>query len=80
MTQGPYPIHQFTVGNSQVPSADSSGFRILNMFNRDGWPTITESVVESADIVVHSVDSTVDSISDLARIGVWVWVFKGCFH
>ena len=30
----------------QFLSADSSGFRILNMFNKDSWPTITEPLVE----------------------------------
>ena len=42
------------------------------MFDRGSWPTITESVVQSADSVVQLADSTADSSSDLARIGVWV--------
>ena len=37
-------------------SADSRGFKILNMFDRDSRPTITESVVESADSAVESAD------------------------
>ena len=31
-------------------------FKILNMFDRDSRPTITESVVESADSAVESAD------------------------
>ena len=34
--------------------ADYKGFKILNMFDRNSWPTITESVVQSADSVVES--------------------------
>ena len=37
-------------------SADSRGFKILNMFDRGSRPTITESVVESADSAVESAD------------------------
>ena len=37
-------------------SADSRGFKILNMFDRGSRPTITESVVESADSAVKSAD------------------------
>ena len=42
----------------------------------ESLPTITESVVESANSVVESVDSTADSGPDLARLGVWVWAFR----
>ena len=37
-------------------SADSRGFKILNMFDRGSRPTITESVVESADSAVELAD------------------------
>ena len=40
----------------RLPSADSRGFKILNRFDRDSRPTITESVVESADSAVESAD------------------------
>ena len=40
----------------RLQSADSSGFKILNMFDRESRPTITESVVESADSAVESAD------------------------
>ena len=46
------------------------------MFDRQSWPTITESVVQSADSVVQSAYCSADSGSDLARIGVWVWAFS----
>ena len=41
---------------AHLPSADSRGFKILNMFDRDSRPTLTESVVESADSAVESAD------------------------
>ena len=69
----------YPLGNLHWPSADSIGFRILNKFNTESWPTITESVVQSADSVVQSVNSTADSSSDLARIGVWVWALREIF-
>ena len=37
-------------------------------------PTVTESVVESADSAVESADSTTDSAADPVKIGLWVWV------
>ena len=40
----------------RFPSADSRGFKILNMFDRASRPTITESVAESADSAVESAD------------------------
>ena len=60
----------------RFPSDDSRGFRILNMFDMDSRPTITESVVESADSVVESADSSVDSGLYLARISVWERAFR----
>ena len=62
------------VGRRKSP--DSSGFRILNMFNRESLPIITESVFESAVSVVELADSTADSSCDLARIGVWLRAFR----
>ena len=64
----------------RIPSADSSGFRISNMFDRDSRPTITESVVDSADSVVESADSSPDSVPYLARISMWVRAFSLCFQ
>ena len=62
------------------PSADSRGFKILNVFDRASWPTITESVVESADSAVESADSTADSTADSSedpvKIGLWVRAFS----
>ena len=40
----------------RLQAADSSGFKILNMFNRESRPTMRESVVESADSAVQSAD------------------------
>ena len=40
------------VGRFQL--ADSRGLKILSMFDRASRPTITESVVESADFAVES--------------------------
>ena len=45
-------------------SQPTSGFRILYMFNEESLPTITESVVESADSAVELADSTTDSAAD----------------
>ena len=53
-------------------SGDSSTFRILNMFNMDSQPTITESVVESANSAIESADSMADFTADPQKIGVWV--------
>ena len=41
---------------ADFPSADSSGFKILNMFDRESRPTMRESAVESADSAVQSAD------------------------
>ena len=61
---------RLTAKVGRFPSAYSSGFRMLNMFDRGSQPAITESMVKSAD----SVDSTTYSSPNLTRIGVWVWV------
>ena len=52
---GPYPLGRFPIGRL-VESADSSGFKILNMFDRESRPTMRESAVESADSAVQSAD------------------------
>ena len=59
----------------QFPLADSSGSRILNMYDRGSLPIITELVVESADSVIGSADSTTDFTADPVKIGLWVWAF-----
>ena len=40
----------------RLQSADFSGFKILNMFDRESRPTMRESVVKSADSAVESAD------------------------
>ena len=40
----------------RLQSADSSGFKILNMFDRESRPTMRDSAVESADSAVQSAD------------------------
>ena len=42
------------------------------MFNTGSRPTITKSVVESADSGVESADSITDSAADPVKIGLWV--------
>ena len=56
--------------STKVLSADSSGIRILNMFNRESRTTITELVVELAN-------STTNSPADPVKIGLWVRGLKG---
>ena len=56
-------------------SADSRGFIILNIIDQVSRPTITESVVESADYAVESADCTADSSEDPVKIGLWVRAF-----
>ena len=56
--------------------SDSRGFKILKMFDRASWPTITESVVESADSAVESAYSMADSSEDPVKISLWVWAFN----
>ena len=45
------------------------------MYDRGSLPIITELVVESADSVVGSADSTTDFTADPVKIGLWVWAF-----
>ena len=52
-----------------VPLAVSSGPRIVS-------PTVTESVVESANSVVEFFDSMTDSTVNSLKNGVWVWAFS----
>ena len=41
------------------------------MFNTGSRPTITKSVIESADSGLESADSSPDCNTDLAKVGVW---------
>ena len=52
---------------SNMPLADSRGFKILNTFDRASRPTIIESAVESADSAVKSADSIADSSADSVK-------------
>ena len=45
------------------------------MFNTGSRPTITKSVVETADLGLEKADSSTDSIAYSAKVGVWVRVF-----
>ena len=42
------------------------------MFNTGSWPTIEESLVESADSGIESADSTANYTTDSAKVSVWV--------
>ena len=42
------------------------------MFDRESRPTITESVVESADATVELADPTTDSAADPVKLGLWL--------
>ena len=42
-------------------STNSRAIKILNMFDRESRPTITESAVQSADCTTESADCTADS-------------------
>ena len=46
------------------------------MFNMESRPTITESVVESADSGIESADSTADSAANPLKIGLWVRAYN----
>ena len=63
-----------------LESADLICVEILNMFNTGHRPTITISVVESANSGLESADSTANSTTDPAKVGVWVRALKGCTH
>ena len=58
---------------TRLPSTDFIGSRILNMLNRESLPIIPESVVELADSVAESANSTADFTADPVKIGLWVW-------
>ena len=53
-------------------SANSRGFKILNMFDRASRPTIIKSAIESPDGAVKLADSMADSSADPVKIGLWV--------
>ena len=60
---------------SRLESADWVGVDILNMFNTGSQPTITKSVVESADSGIESADSTTDSAANCLKIGLLIRAF-----
>ena len=41
----PYIMLKARTHYANLPSADSSGVKILNIFDKGSWPTITEPVV-----------------------------------
>ena len=53
-------------------SADSSGFKIFNIFDMESRLTIVKSLVGSPDSEIESADSTADSAANPLRIGLWV--------
>ena len=64
----------------QLPSGDSVGGQILNMFDMDSRLMIMDSqlmiptgasVLESADLELELADSSADSNANPKRIGVW---------
>ena len=59
-----------------LPSADSRGFKILNMFDRGSRPTIKESTVESVNSSPESANSTANSATNPLKIGLWVRAFS----
>ena len=61
-------LSQATAIVGRFPSADSIGFKILNMFDRESRPTMTESVVESADSGIESADSTAVNLKNLKNV------------
>ena len=46
------------------------------MFNTGSRPSITKSVVESADSGIESANSTANSAANPLKISVWVWAFS----
>ena len=46
------------------------------MFNTGNWPTVMESVIESAESGLESAYSSTDSNADSAKFGMWVWAFN----
>ena len=49
------------------------------MFDRENWPTMTESVVDSADSGIESADFTAGSAENPLKIGLWVRAFSHTF-
>ena len=64
-----------TAIGGRLESADWIGVDILNMCNTGSRPTITKSVVESADSGIESADSTTDSAANPLKIGLLVRAF-----
>ena len=50
------------------------------MFDRESRPTVTESVVVSADSAVELADSITDSAKNPLKIGLWVRALKSDFR
>ena len=59
-----------------ISMADSSGLRILNIFNRGSQLTIIEPVVDIADSMVESAESTANFTANPVKIGLWVRAFR----
>ena len=55
----------------RLPSVNSRGFKLLNMFDRGSRTTMTELLVYS----IPELDSTTDSATNHLKIGRWVWAF-----
>ena len=61
----------------RLESADWIGVEILNMFNTGSWPTITKSVVESADSGIELANSTIYSAANTLKIALWARALRG---
>ena len=74
-----YPLSRFAIGQLQYSAnlwlADSSGFRIFNLFGRGSQATYTESVIKSADYAMESAVSNTDSNADPVTICLCVRAF-----
>ena len=57
----------------RLPPADSSGFRILNMFDMDSHLSIVKSVVESADSALLLADYSTLFNTNPPKVDLWVW-------
>ena len=65
--------HRLTTIVGRFMSADSSGFRILNMLNTDDY---FRTGGKSANSAVESADYMADFTADPMKIGVWVYAFS----
>ena len=46
---------------------------LMHLLHPDQWLTSIEPVLELADLVLESVNSNAEPMSDLAKIGKWLW-------